>query len=218
MDDWVILCYFGKIIIKKILLFWKNKRGITEPQNGLEYHPGLERKTKKQNKTNHIAVIPEGQQGVAAGHSPGEEHLQTSQVLVLPTGYDVGQSHLQLHVWLHSVDSMDSSHYWTPGQITRTSGLHSVLCAEILWWWVGKNPKGFFSTRKLNFKPATCFTHNTYKLLNNPSHLSVLHTSVSPSHGHLFPKPKSADLFNLSSPRNLFGALWSSLEHSPVQR
>lgn len=40
------------------------------------------------NTTNHVAVTPKGQQGLPAGHAPGEEYLQTSQanafVAVIP--------------------------------------------------------------------------------------------------------------------------------------
>lgn len=104
----VILCYFHRK--KKIPTIWKNKHRITEAQNGLEDHPGLEKKTKNKTKqkhpntTNYVTIIPKGQQDLPTGDTPHEEYLQTSQVLLLPTGHDLWQSYLKLQIWLHSVD------------------------------------------------------------------------------------------------------------------
>lgn len=126
----------------------------------------LKRKTKNKTKqkhpntTNYVTIIPKGQQNLATGDTPHEEYLQTSQVLLLPTGHDLWQSYLKLQIWLHSVDY---KHFTLLVKllVLLAPTMFCVLrfCDDGL-----KKKKGFFSTGMLNFKSAGCFTQHLLAL------------------------------------------------------
>lgn len=164
MDDWVILCYFhGE---KKFLHFGRINIESQNYRMALNIIQVLKGKTKTKTPTQQttLQLFQKGSRAWLQDPPHMRSTCRPARSSCCPQVVMCG-SHTHPCISGCTKWTICTSHYWIPGQITHTSGLHSVLCAEILWWQVEeKKQTGYFSTKKLNFTPATCFTQHLLAL------------------------------------------------------